>query len=306
MGVLRLREECGKCIRRSGLPPVPFGMTGTEQTRPPVAIIGGGTMARAIVEGARAAGTLGEEWIVAEPDPEARGRFTSAASSAADALAWLRTCETPPGAGQILLAVKPQSLDAVAAELSPVLADDADERVVVSILAGATSARIRATLGGRGRIVRVMPNTPIRVGRGVSAVAPGAGARPGDAARAIELFGSVGRVVEIAESLMDAFTAVAGSGPAYVYYLAEAMGEAAEQLGFPRERAQEIARETVAGAAELLRATGETPRSLRQAVTSKGGTTAAATKVLDDAGVMDAVVRAIHAARHRGAELSGE
>jgi pyrroline-5-carboxylate reductase len=117
------------------------------------------------------------------------------------------------------------------------------------------------------------------------------------------LFGSIGQTMRIAEGLMDAFTGIAGSGPAYVFYLAEAMVEAAEQLGFDRAQALLLARQTVMGSGALLGGSPETPRALRAAVTSKGGTTAAATDTLDDAGVQDAFVRAIHAARHRGAEL---
>jgi pyrroline-5-carboxylate reductase len=111
--------------------------------------------------------------------------------------------------------------------------------------------------------------------------------------------------VRIDEGLMDAFTALAGSGPAYVFYLAEAMAHAAEQLGFDREQALTIVRQTVCGAGELLNHAPESPRALRAAVTSKGGTTQAATTVLDESGVFDAVVRAVLAARHRGAELGG-
>lgn len=174
---------------------------------------------------------------------------------------------------------------------------------MVSIMAGVTAATVSRGLGDAGRVVRVMPNTPIGLGLGMSAVCAGPRAGEEDVARAERLFGASGKTMRIDEGLMDAFTALAGSGPAYVFHLAEAMVEAAEQLGFDRERALTIVRQTVAGAGALLDASPETPRALRAAVTSKGGTTAAAVGVLDDAGVSDAVVRAIHAARHRGAEL---
>lgn len=261
-------------------------------------------MARAIVEGARAAGVLGGRWIVAEPDPERRVEFEHAVESAAEAIDWLAAAERAPGEGQVLLAVKPQKLAEVGAQLGPKLGDS-PSRVAMSILAGTPSARVRAALGGNVRVVRVMPNLPARLGRGMTAICLGEGAGDGDDARARELFGGVGRVIEIPESLMDAYTALAGSGPAYVFYLAEAMILAAVELGFTREEATLIVRETVAGAGLMLVGSPEHPASLRAGVTSKGGTTEAACRVLDEAGAMDAFVRAIHAARRRGAELGG-
>ncbi len=268
----------------------------------PVAFIGGGNMARAIIEGASSAGSLGERWVVAEPDEARRGGFAHAVASASVALAWLGEVEEGPGQGQVVLAVKPQMLGAVAAEIGPALASGA-ARVVVSILAGIPSARVREELGGSARVVRVMPNVPAQIGMGMSAIALGEGAQAGDDARARELLEGAGKVIEIRESMMDAYTGLAGSGPAYVFYLAEAMINAGVELGFSREEAMLIVRETIAGAGAMLVRSPEHPRELRMSVTSKGGTTAAATGVLDEAGVMDAIGRAIAAARHRGAEL---
>lgn len=259
-------------------------------------------MARAILDGARAAGVLGDRWIVAEPDDQRRDEFEHAIETGGGAIEWLMKAEASPGAGQVLLAVKPQKLGEVADEIASMLGSG-PSRVVITILAGTPSGRVRTLLGGDVRVVRVMPNLPAKLGRGMTAICLGEGAGEGDDARAQELFTGVGRVIEIPESLMDAYTALAGSGPAYVFYLGEAMIHAAVELGFTREEATLIVRETIGGAGEMLVTSPEHPASLRAGVTSKGGTTEAACNVLDESGVMDAFVRAIHAARRRGAEL---
>ncbi|GJM19584.1 MAG: pyrroline-5-carboxylate reductase [Phycisphaeraceae bacterium] len=271
----------------------------------PLAVIGGGTMARAIHTGATKAGVVGDRCVVAEPDASRRGGFARAVATAAEALAWVRANEPEPGIGQVLLAVKPQVFAEIAPELRQDITEGGPGRIVISILAGLTSTKLRAGLGEGARIVRVMPNTPAQISRGMSAISVGEGATIDDADFAHELFASVGRTIALPESMMDAFTALAGSGPAYVFYLAEAMLDAAMELGFERDQALTIVRETVAGAGELMRSGADAPRALRAAVTSKGGTTAAAIDVLDQAGVMDDVMRAVHAARHRGSELAG-
>lgn len=285
------------------VPPAAAYPATMAHSRTPIAFVGGGNMASAIIEGATRAGVMGDAWVVAEPDASKRAGFARAVPSARDAIRWLRDHEPAPGAGQILLAVKPQAIDAVAREVGPELRADEPERVVVSILAGTPSAKIRALLGA-GRIVRVMPNTPAQIGRGVSAIAPGAGAGEADLARATELFEAVGAVVPVEEPLMDAFTALAGSGPAYVFFLAEAMVDAGVAVGFDRAQALAIVRETLAGSALLLANAAREPRALREAVTSRKGTTEAATDVLDARGVRDAVVAAIVAARDRGRALA--
>ena len=177
-------------------------------------------------------------------------------------------------------------------------------RLLVSILAGTPTMRVAQELGGR--VVRLMPNTPAQIGKGITAMCPGPGATGDDLAATRALFESVGRVIDLPEGLLDAFTGVAGSGPAYVFYLAEAMAAGAEAVGFSRGQALELTRATIAGAAGLLEASPETePAELRAMVTSKGGTTAAATAVLDARAVVDAFREAIVAARDRGRELGG-
>ena len=274
----------------------------SQQPGPAMLVIGGGAMASAILGGAGASGALPAEVCVVDPNPDKRTEFRLVVASAAEGLAWLRACETRTGrSGVLLLAVKPQMLASVRDELGPA---GIGERLVISILAGVPGAVVRRELGGRCRVVRVMPNTPAQIRRGVSAVSSSAGATTEDAAFARALFRGVGDVViDLAEDQMDAFTGVAGSGPAYVFYLAEAMERAATEIGLPTEHVRAIVTETIAGAAELLRSSGDAPSELRGRVTSKGGTTAAATSVFDESGLTQIVVRAITAARDRGREL---
>ncbi len=278
-----------------------------ERIDRPLAFVGGGSMANAITRGGLDGGVLEPSLLcVADPDPAKLAPFeregAHVAPSASEALAWLERTERSAGDGQLVLAVKPQIFPMVADEI----AGRCGARVVISILAGTRSQTIRERLGELVRVIRVMPNTPARIGRGTSAVALGAGAETGDDEVAQRLFGAVGPVVErIDETLMDAFTALAGSGPAYVFYLAEAMAKAATEMGFSQKQADRIVRGTISGAGELLAQSDESPEDLRKAVTSKGGTTFAATESLDGSGVMEAIERAIIAARDRGRELGG-
>jgi len=176
----------------------------------------------------------------------------------------------------------------------------------VSILAGTPSTKVRAALGDCVRVVRAMPNLAARIGQGATAVCAGAGAREEDAEAPVRLFRGVGPVVVLLEEpLFDAFTALAGSGPAYVCYLAEAMERAAARMGLDAETAGVVVRQVLSGAAGLLHEPGAGAAGLRAAVTSRGGTTEAAVRVLDEAGVMAAIERAIVAARDRGRELGG-
>jgi pyrroline-5-carboxylate reductase len=276
---------------------------------PPVAFIGGGNMAHAILVGAIDAGALDpDRVVVADPSPERRALFAHAVPSATEAVGWLAERESVAesgGPGQLVLAVKPQVFPRVAEELAGVLTDG-PERVAVSIMAGTRSASIRSALGGRVRVVRAMPNTPAQVRRGVTAIALGAGALSGDAAAAETILRAVGVTVPIDEEMMDAFTGLAGSGPAYVFYLAEALAEAGEGVGFSPERARAIAEAVLVGSARLLEHDGRPAGELRRAVTSPNGTTQAGTETLDRLGVKAAVNRAVAAARDRGRELAGE
>ncbi len=269
--------------------------------RPALLVIGGGNMGLAIVRGTIAAGILGPgDLLVVEPDPEKRRAVAAeGAAGEPDARAAAPWLVERPGA-QILLAVKPQRLHAVAAE-----GHDTRGRVVISILAGTPGAKVRSAFGGGCRVVRAMPNLPASVGQGATAVAPSDGALPGDENFALALFRGLGPVVvRIPEDLMDAFTAVGGSGPAYVFYLIQAMIRGAIEVGLDGRTADAVVRQVIIGAASLLAQSTEAPAALRAAVTSKGGTTAAATAVLDDARVPDTIAAAIRAARDRARGLA--
>ncbi len=275
-----------------------------------LAVIGGGNMGRAILVGAVRAGVLAAADVsVGEPREDKRAML-EAEGIAAFATAGEAVTQLDEG-GQVLLAVKPQVLAAVAAELA---GGDADERialenrVVISILAGVRSEVVRTALSRDGRegprVVRVMPNLPAAIGMGATAVSMGAGARPGDEAYAASLFQGVGPVVvTLPEALMDAFTAVAGSGPAYLFLLAEAMIAGARRVGLDEATARSAVIQTLAGSSAMLAADIRDPAELRAAVTSKGGTTEAAMDVLLGEGVIETWAKGIEAARDRGREL---
>ncbi len=265
--------------------------------------IGAGNMAEAIARAATSAGVLPAAGMAAsDPAAERRDVFASmgiaASADNAEAVAGLAT------GGQVLLAVKPQAAGEVLPALGRMVGLDV---IVISIMAGVSALRIAELLGGdvaHRRVVRVMPNTPLQVGRGMAGVALGPGAREGDEALAMRLFGGGGsRAIRVEESQIDAITAVSGSGPAYLFYLAQAMEAAAADLGL-EEHARLLASQTLLGAAELLAASGESPEALRRRVTSPGGTTEAAVRHLEGNTTRDVFINAIKAAERRGAELA--
>ena len=259
-----------------------------------LAIIGAGNMGMAILRGVIEAGVLPPQALVVADLDEDRRRVAAGLGcrSTADAAG---ACE----AGQILLAVKPQGFAAVARSIGPL------ERptVVISIMAGLGSPAIRQALGPLARVVRVMPNTPCRVGAGMTAIALGEGAEPGDDALAVKIFDALGRTVIVDEHHMHAVTGLSGSGPAYVFLLAEAMEQAAVAAGLDDATAALLVRHTIHGAGTLLIESAEAPAELRKAVTSPGGTTEAALNVMMDRDWTAIVGDAIAAARDRGTEL---
>jgi pyrroline-5-carboxylate reductase len=199
--------------------------------------------------------------------------------------------------------VKPQDMEALLAEISPVVTRD---QLVISVAAGITTSYIGRRLAGDVAVVRVMSNTPVLVDEAMSVISPGAHATEQHLRRAEELLRPVGKVLRIPESQQDAATALSGSGPAYVYFLVEAMVDAGILLGMPRQNALEMVKQAVYGAATMLRDSGEHPVLLREAVTSPGGTTINAIRELERHGVRAAVLAAIEAARDRGRELGAE
>ncbi|MHC4982479.1 MAG: pyrroline-5-carboxylate reductase [Planctomycetota bacterium] len=259
-------------------------------------VIGAGNMAEAVLRGVLANNVLPHGTIVAsDPMFKRRQNMTNnlGVSCVEDNL-------VPAACPRVLLAVKPQIIGEVLAGIAEAVGA---ETTVISIAAGVTSQFIDEHLAGRGRIVRVMPNTPMLVGAGTSAIARGPRAGDEEIKWTERLFSACGKTVVVAEELMDAVTAVSGSGPAYFFYFIEAMIEAGVAEGLDRDVAADLAAQTCAGAAKLMAETAERPEVLRARVTSPGGTTQAAIKTLDDAGVRDALIRAVRAAAERSREL---
>jgi pyrroline-5-carboxylate reductase len=269
-------------------------------------VIGGGNMGGAIVEAALRGRAETDDLVrVAEPDMARRERLVSGHSGAVVGYASAAGAMSAAGPGaRVLIAVKPQMFAGVAGELTN--ARVASGRLFISIMAGVRAAAVYERLGGEGsqvRVMRAMPNLGLSVGEGMTCVCEGPGARRADVDFTAALFEKGGRVVAADEDLFDAFTAVASSGLAYVFYLAQAMVEAGVAVGFDRAASLEMVRQTVVGAGAILARRAEEPGALVAGVKSKGGTTEAALGVLEERGVAEAVVSAIEAARDRGREL---
>ena len=262
-----------------------------------IGMIGGGQMALALAEGFCRAGLLQPTDItVHDPVPAARERL-------AGRVPGIRFADTGAAAAAaariVFLAVKPQQAAAACRAFSAALDPDA---VVVSIVAGLTLHNL-AELTSTPRIVRVMPNTPCLVGRGVSVVCRTPEVSAGDLARVLELLAAVGRVHEADESLMDAVTGLSGSGPGFVALLVEALADGGVKAGLPRSLALSLATETLSGTAALLDQTGEHPAQIKDRVSSPGGTTIAGLAVLEQRGVRGALIDAVVTAAARAREL---
>lgn len=264
----------------------------------PLVLIGAGNMGGALLSGWLKKGVTGSSIIVVDPGPSDAMLAVIADAGATH----LKAAPQDVTVGILFLAVKPQLMDAVLPPLKPLVGP---QTVVVSIAAGKTLSGIEAFLG-KSAAIRAMPNTPAVVGRGVT------GAYANDAVSEqqrllVETLLKVSGPVEwvASEGDIDAVTALSGSGPAYVFYLVECMAEAGRKCGLPADLAMRLARETVAGAGELLHQSPEEASRLRKNVTSPGGTTAAALSVLmDDDGMQPLFDKAIAAARQRAEELA--
>ncbi|MGF1449044.1 MAG: pyrroline-5-carboxylate reductase [Opitutales bacterium] len=200
----------------------------------------------------------------------------------------------------LVLACKPQQLDT----LDPVYTAQSQGRLVLSILAGTTLARLRATFPEARNIARAMPNTPGQIGAGITAFAPLQTLASEDRKAVLGILGALGDVLELPEAQLDAVTAISGSGPAYVFEFTAALREAGSQLGLSSDVADQLARQTVIGAARLMDSAAIDPENLRNAVTSKGGTTEAALKTFAEGGLRKLVSRAAAAAEARSRELA--
>jgi pyrroline-5-carboxylate reductase len=263
-----------------------------------IAILGAGKMGEALLSGLLKAGRPAEEVAAVVRRParadELRAAYGIAVLSAADAAEKAET---------LVLSVKPQDMGRMLGEIGELVAPS---QLVISIAAGITTSFIEQRFTAKVPVVRVMSNTPALVDEAMSVVSPGSFADEDHLRHAEELLAPLGKVIRIPEYLQDAATALSGSGPAYVFYLVEAMVDAAILLGMPRRTALEMVTQTVYGAATMLRDSGEHPVILRDAVTSPAGTTIAAIRELEKHGVRAAFLAAIEAARDRGRELGGD
>ncbi len=214
---------------------------------------------------------------------------------------FLKNVECVEASELIVIAVKPQNMADLLHELSGFKLDG---KMVLSIVAGFTLTQIEDALRGDTAVVRVMPNTPVLIGEGVSVWSRGRHICDEGAERAKLILGSLGKELEVKEELMNAATAISGSGPAYVFYLLEAMVMAAVKLGFTEEQASLISEQTLIGAGYLAERSKQHPQQLRRQVTSPGGTTAAAIRLLEERKVKEAFVDAIDAACKKASELS--
>ncbi len=259
---------------------------------PKLLVVGGGKMGGALVTG-----LLGGRWAsveelwVTEPDPSQR-------RSLEEANPGLTVTAGPVEAPDVLLAVKPDVAEDVARTLATTGA-----RRVLSIVAGLSSARLEAALPDGSVVVRAMPNTPSLIGAGVAGISGGTRATSADLDWAEGILGAVGTVVRLPERQLDAVTGISGSGPAYVFLVAEALIEAGVAAGLPRDTSRRLVVGTLLGSSRMLDETGDDPAELRAAVTSPGGTTAAALRTLELKAVRSAFIEAVVAATERSKQL---
>lgn len=263
--------------------------------RGPVAIFGGGVMGETLLSGLIRSGRAVSDLVVTEPR-----------AARAEELRTRHGVRTPTNveaasmASTVVLVVKPQDMSALLSQITGHLKPGT---LVVSLAAGITTDFLEQRLVAGTPVVRVMPNTPALVDEGMAAISPGRHCDEVHLAEAEQLLRACGKVVRIDEMHMDAVTAVSGSGPAYIFYVVEAMIEAGVLLGMPRATSTELVVQTVYGAATMLKETGQHPTVLREQVSSPGGTTMAALRQLDDHKVRAAFLTAMEAAAHRSREL---
>jgi pyrroline-5-carboxylate reductase len=261
-----------------------------------VAVLGAGKMGEALMSGMLRAGRAAQDLVFTERHPD---RATSLTEQYA--VESVTVAQAAERADTLLVAVKPQEIVALLDELAPVATA---KNLVISIAAGIPTTTIEARLADDVPVVRVMSNTPVFVDQAMSAVSPGSHATEEHLERTEALLRPVGKVIRVPENQLDAVTALSGSGPAYFFFLVEAMIDAGILLGLPRAVAAELIVQTAVGSATMLRDSGEHPVQLREAVTSPGGTTISAIRKLEDHGVRAALLAALEAARDRSRELA--
>jgi len=264
-----------------------------------ITFIGGGNMAHSLIGGLVATGMSNKDISVSEPKADLREKLSK--NFGVNTLE--ENASAVMGANVIVLAVKPQILQEVVTPLGALVAEA--RPLLISVAAGVTCSSIERWVGGDPALIRVMPNTPALIGAGISALYANNNVSDGQGTLAEKIMAAVGKTVWIKEeTLMDAVTAVSGSGPAYFFYVMQAIHDAAVREGLDAETARLLSLETALGAARLAVESMEEPGSLQKQVTSPGGTTEAAIKVFDDAGVRDTLRQAVSAARARGGELA--
>lgn len=266
-------------------------------TTPNTVFLGAGNMARALLRSAIEQSQLpAASFGVTDVLPGAVAALTQQLGvrgfdSNVEAVGW---------ADVVVLAVKPQVLPAVLAEIAPALRPEA---LILSIAAGFSSARIASALGGHARIVRAMPNTPALVGAGATAIAAGPAVSESDVQVALTLLRGTGLVLRVDEKQLDGVTGLSGSGPGFAFVAIEALSDAGVREGLPRDVATQLAAQTLLGAAKMVLETGEHPGRLKDMVTSPGGTTIAGVAALEAHGLRAALLSAVQAATQRSREL---
>lgn len=261
-----------------------------------IALLGTGVMGEALLSGMLRAGKRAEDLLVTDRRPERTQELQERYG-----VTVVTNVEAVTKANTIVVVVKPQDMSALLDEITPVVRPD---QLLISLAAGITTSFIESRLPDGVAVVRVMPNTPALVDEGMSGISPGSHCDDRHLREAEDLLRSTGRVARVPEQQLDIVTAISGSGPAYVFYVVEAMIEAGVHMGMPRATATEFVVQTLVGSAKLLRETGEHPTVLRERVTSPGGTTAAALRLLEEGKVRADFLAAIQAARDRSRELS--
>lgn len=262
-----------------------------------IGFIGAGKMATALAKGFISAGCCSAADVSAsDVVPAARAHFVAETKAAAAS----GNAEVVAKSDILFLAVKPQNMAAVLAELKPLLQPG---HLVISIAAGITLSTIETGLGAARRVIRVMPNTPCLVNASASGYALGSAATAEDGATVERLLSAVGLAIPVPEHLLNAVTGLSGSGPAFVYQMIEALSDGGVRVGLPRDVATRLAAQTLYGAAKMVLETGEHPGQLKDAVTSPGGTTIAGLHALEQGGLRASLMNAVVAATQRAIEL---
>ncbi|MHC9589033.1 pyrroline-5-carboxylate reductase [Corynebacterium diphtheriae] len=263
-----------------------------------IAVIGGGKIGEALISGLVAS-------VMSPKDIHVTNRNAERAQELKErygVLTFLENIAAVDDVDMVFLCVKPQQVIPVVDEIADVV-DNNTSTTIVSMAAGVTNAMIEESLAAGSPVIRVMPNTPMLVGKGMSVVAPGRYADEDTVASLTQLLEAVGSVEVIEESSMDAVVALSGSSPAYLFLMVEALIDAGVFLGLPRDKAKNLAVSSFAGAATMLEQTGEEPAVLRANVSSPGGTTIAAIREFEESGLRAAVYRAATAAATRNSSL---